>query len=100
MFGWFSRKASKEDIQEYIKMLTMVATEDKYEDKAQLTNMYNFIKEKHITDEQLAEAQSMACNNIWSDIMQDGIVTEDEAQKFSKYFLYRNIHAVGRSLCR
>ena len=29
----------------------------------------------------------MACNNIWSDIMQDGIVTEDEAQKFSKYLL-------------
>ena len=47
MFGWFSRKASKEDIQEYIKMLTTVAIEDKYEDKAQLTNMYNFIKEKH-----------------------------------------------------
>lgn len=87
MFGWFSRKASKEDIQKYIKMLTTVAIEDKYEDKAQLTNMYNFIKEKHITDEQLAEVQSMACNNIWSDIMQDGIVTEDEAQKFSKYLL-------------
>lgn len=45
MFGWFSRKASKEDIQEYTKMLTTVAMKDEYEDKTQLTNMYNFIKE-------------------------------------------------------
>lgn len=85
MFGWFSKKASKEDFDQYVSMISKIALENRWQDESFLTELGNFVSEKHFTNEQLAEAQPIACSQIWDSIMQDGLVTQDEAEKFSKY---------------
>lgn len=59
--------------------------EDKWNDITTMTNMYNFIKKANFTATQIGEAQTKACSKIWQEVMDDGVVTPEEEEKFKRF---------------
>lgn len=87
---WFNRQASKEDIERYSLMLKHMAMEDKCNDYDRLKMMRDFAQDKNFTTKQIGEAQRKACNQIWDEIMEDGLVSEEEQSKFQCFLTLCN----------
>lgn len=87
---WFNRQASKEDIERYSLMLKHMAMEDKCNDYDRLKMMRDFVQDKNFATKQIGEAQRKACYQIWDEIMEDGLVSEEEQSKFQRFLTLCN----------